>query len=165
MPRGRRFMSSDSTVTARKAAIPPIPYKTFMTGTKPSSARTRASAILRTGNTSANRNPAACWACQLTLFEDQESAEIDAARLRLAAMSERLWSPDSQWTYSDFATRLTHTDGLLDDLLNSINMTIPTLTQSWTGGVNASWSASGNWDIGSACGRRLRHNLRCRRDE
>ena len=86
---------------------------------------------------------------QLTMFEDQESAEISAARQRLAAMSERLWSPDSQWTYNDFAARLTHTDSLLDPLLTTVGMTVPVLTQTWTGGVSASWSASGNWDTGN----------------
>ncbi len=70
---------------------------------------------------------------QLNVWQTEDTAEITAARLRLAAMSERLWEPDSQWSYNDFAARLAHTDSLLDPLLTTVNMSIPVLTLTWTG--------------------------------
>jgi autotransporter-associated beta strand protein len=85
---------------------------------------------------------------QLNLWENQESAELTAARLRLAAMSERLWGADSDWTYDDFAARLVHTDSLLDALVTTTDMALPTWESIWSGAVNGSWNTAGNWGLG-----------------
>ncbi|MCY2931230.1 MAG: family 20 glycosylhydrolase [Planctomycetota bacterium] len=85
---------------------------------------------------------------QLNMWENQESAEITAARLRLAAMSERLWGADSDWTYADFSARLAHTDSLLDALVSTTGMSLPSWESIWSGGVSGSWNAAGNWGVG-----------------
>jgi len=64
---------------------------------------------------------------QLTAWENTEAVLVDALRERLGAMSEKLWTPDCQWTYDDFYSRLLSTDGMLDSLFLANNMALPTV--------------------------------------
>lgn len=59
---------------------------------------------------------------QICAWEQPEQAEIPSLRLRLPALSERLWNPDSGRDYKDFADRLTTG---LDPMLTKV---LPALT-------------------------------------
>ncbi len=54
---------------------------------------------------------------QMCAWEQPADLELSSLRLRLPAMSERLWNPDSGKDYQDFAARLAITDRRLDQLL------------------------------------------------
>jgi hexosaminidase len=60
---------------------------------------------------------------QLTTFEQEEDLEMMSARLRLAAMSERIWNPELGIGYENFVSRLEHTDALLDSILSPVRIT------------------------------------------
>lgn len=62
---------------------------------------------------------------QLCSWETIETLEISSLRDRLAAMSEKTWDPDSQWSYEDFNSRLASTDGMLDQLFTANDMALP----------------------------------------
>ena len=62
------------------------------------------------------------FGAQMCAWEQKESLELPNERLRLAAMSERLWNPDAGRTYQDFAKRLTATDRLLDLLVHQFTI-------------------------------------------
>lgn len=79
---------------------------------------------------------------QLTAWENTEAALFGAIRQRLAATSEKLWTPDCPWTYDDFYSRMLSTDGMLDALLAS-NST-QTLS-AWNVDAAGTWATAGNW--------------------
>ena len=54
---------------------------------------------------------------QLCAWEQPDEVEIPSIRKRLAAMSERLWNPDANRDFEDFAARLSATDASLTKLL------------------------------------------------
>jgi len=54
---------------------------------------------------------------QLCAWEQAEEIEVPSLRRRLPAMSERLWNPDANRSYQDFAARLDVTDASLAKLL------------------------------------------------
>lgn len=54
---------------------------------------------------------------QLCAWEQGEDIEVSSIRRRLPAMSERLWNPDANRSYQDFAARLDLTDAALTALL------------------------------------------------
>jgi hexosaminidase len=56
---------------------------------------------------------------QLCAWEQGEDIEVSTIRRRLPAMSERLWSPDANRSYQDFAARLDLTDAALTRLLQA----------------------------------------------
>jgi hexosaminidase len=53
---------------------------------------------------------------QMCSWEQPENLEISSLRLRLPAMSERIWNPDAGRTYADFSARVAATDTLLSRL-------------------------------------------------
>lgn len=59
---------------------------------------------------------------QMCAWEQPASLELPSTRVRLHAMSERIWNPDAQKTYADFATRADHTDAVLDRMLGIVDV-------------------------------------------
>ena len=58
------------------------------------------------------------FGAQMCAWEQPESAELPNERLRLPAMSDRIWNPAAGKSYLDFAQRLAATDQLLDRLVH-----------------------------------------------
>ncbi len=58
------------------------------------------------------------FGAQMCAWEQPEAVELPNERLRLAAMSERIWNPAAGKSYSNFARRLAVTDKLLDRLVH-----------------------------------------------
>lgn len=58
------------------------------------------------------------FGAQMCAWEQPEASELSNERLRLPAMSERIWNPAAGKTYADFAQRLAATDELLDRLVH-----------------------------------------------
>jgi hypothetical protein len=69
---------------------------------------------------------------QLVAWENTEAVLIDALRQRLAAMSEKLWTPDAPWSFDDFSSRLLFTDGMLDKLFLANNMAVTSVPEPAT---------------------------------
>lgn len=59
---------------------------------------------------------------QMCAWEQPASLELPSTRVRLHAMSERIWNPDAQKTSADFATRAANTDALLDRMLGIVDV-------------------------------------------
>jgi hexosaminidase len=59
---------------------------------------------------------------EICAWEQPEKAEIPSLRLRLAALSERLWNPDAGRDYKDFADRLSSS---LDPMLSKVLPALP----------------------------------------
>ena len=57
---------------------------------------------------------------EMCTWEQGKSIELPSVRRRLAAMSERLWSPDAKRTYEDFAARMEATDASLSRVLPEV---------------------------------------------
>ena len=54
---------------------------------------------------------------QMCAWEQREEREVDSLRLRLPALSERLWRGDAAFDFGDFARRLSRVDQILTHLL------------------------------------------------
>lgn len=63
-------------------------------------------------------NDASVFGAQMCAWEQKEMVELPSTRLRLPAMSERIWNPGAGKPYADFAGRLAQTDRLLDHLVH-----------------------------------------------
>ncbi|MCX6902354.1 MAG: family 20 glycosylhydrolase [Verrucomicrobia bacterium] len=73
---------------------------------------------------------AAVFGAQLCAWEQPESAELANERLRLAAMSERVWNPTAGKDCADFTRRLVATDRLLDRLVHGFTIQVEGLLDS-----------------------------------
>ena len=65
---------------------------------------------------------------QMCAWEMREWFEIPALRVRLPAMSERIWDPDSNLSYENFRSRWESTDLLLQKLIRPIDVKVVGLT-------------------------------------
>ena len=61
---------------------------------------------------------------QMCAWEQGPRAELPSIRRRLAAMSERLWNPDSRKSFADFDRRGKVCDRLLDRLLSPVSVSV-----------------------------------------
>lgn len=61
-------------------------------------------------------------------WESRDELEIPGIRLRLAPLSERIWSPDQQWPYDHFARRFARTDRVLQKLIRPVGVEVEGLT-------------------------------------
>jgi hexosaminidase len=61
---------------------------------------------------------------QMCSWENAENIEIQSLRDRLALVSEKGWNPTAKGSLADFKTRLTHTDPILDKLVNPISIEV-----------------------------------------
>ena len=61
-------------------------------------------------------------------WESRDEVEIPGIRLRLAPLSERIWSPDLNLPYSHFARRFAHTDEILQKLIRPVALHVKGLT-------------------------------------
>ncbi len=59
---------------------------------------------------------------QMCVWEQPADRELPSTRVRLHAMSERIWNPEAGKTYPDFAARAAATDQLLDRLLGLVKV-------------------------------------------
>jgi len=59
---------------------------------------------------------------QMCAWEQTADRELPSIRVRLHAMSERIWNPQAGRTYADFASRAAKTDPLLDRLLGAVEV-------------------------------------------
>lgn len=59
---------------------------------------------------------------QLCSWENSEASEIQALRQRLAIVAERAWNPQAGGTFSEFKSRLAHTDALLEKLVHPVTI-------------------------------------------
>jgi hypothetical protein len=59
---------------------------------------------------------------QMCAWEQPQAVEIESLRTRLPAMSERIWNPNADRSYSDFAQRSAAADRLLGRLMPSIRI-------------------------------------------
>ena len=57
---------------------------------------------------------------QMCAWEQQPEIELPSTRCRIHAMSERIWNPDANRNYADFAGRCARTDELLDRLIGAV---------------------------------------------
>jgi len=64
---------------------------------------------------------------QMCLWENTEASELGVARLRVAAMAEKLWNPNLGLSFADFQTRLAATDALLESMILAGAMSLPTV--------------------------------------
>ena len=62
------------------------------------------------------------FGAQMCAWEQPENVELTNERLRLPAMSERIWNPAADRSYPDFEKRLTANDRLLDRLVNRLHV-------------------------------------------
>ncbi|MEI7901841.1 MAG: family 20 glycosylhydrolase, partial [bacterium] len=70
---------------------------------------------------------------QMCAWEQPETIELDSLRLRVAAMSERIWNPNADKTFADFSQRVLATDTLLSRLTGSPVNPAPAVTQTTSG--------------------------------
>jgi hexosaminidase len=59
---------------------------------------------------------------QMCAWEQRDEIELPSLRKRLPAMSERVWNPDANFGFEDFALRLEATDASLTKLLKTANL-------------------------------------------
>ncbi len=62
-------------------------------------------------------------------WESSDEMEIPGVRLRIAPMSERIWSPDKKHSYEHFAKRFVHTDEVLQRLIRPVVFEVEGLTE------------------------------------
>jgi hexosaminidase len=74
---------------------------------------------------------------QLVAWENTEAVLIESMRQRIAAMSEKLWTPDAPWTFDDFSSRLLFTDGMLDKLFLANSMPVIAVPEPTTSALVA----------------------------
>jgi len=61
-------------------------------------------------------------------WESRDEVEIPGVRLRLPALSERIWSPDQHLPYDHFARRFAITDRVLQKLIRPVRVEVAGLT-------------------------------------
>jgi hexosaminidase len=57
---------------------------------------------------------------QMCSWEQPQNIVIPSLRRRIPAIAERMWNPDAERTYQNFAGRLVHTDRLLDSQIHPV---------------------------------------------
>ncbi len=62
-------------------------------------------------------------------WESSDEMEVPGVRLRLAPMSERIWSPNQKHPYEHFARRFAHTDQVLQRLIRPVVVDVEGLTE------------------------------------
>ena len=62
-------------------------------------------------------------------WESRDEMEIPGVRLRIAPMSERIWSPDQKHSYEHFARRFAHTDEVVQRLIRPVTFKVEGLTE------------------------------------
>ena len=76
---------------------------------------------------------------QMCAWEQPAEAELPSLRERIHAMSERVWNPDADRTFADFAARAAAADQLLNRLLGLVEVREEGLSGRERGGFHYFW--------------------------